>query len=153
MGIGEARKQWSAGRIIDGGISGEEVDNAHEMGNYEKEEEKQSGNVLWGSQSAGSQYKLAQGDGRYSSGRSETIIEREMPGARREIPKGETGNCYGDSAWRMGEKALGEHDTFAIVTKDDVPEDEVRINGRFACYIKHKSLKGGHVKAEEYIDN
>ena len=97
------------------GILEKEVDNSHEMGNYEPEVEKQANNAIAESQVTGSQYKLMQGNGKYSRERSKEIIEREMPGARKEIPKAETSNCYGDAAGRSGAKDLEENDTFAGV--------------------------------------
>ena len=54
-----------------------------------------------GSQLDGLQYKLTQGNERYSSARTKKIIEKENPGTRKETPKGETNNCYGDAAGKV----------------------------------------------------
>ena len=40
-----------------------------------------------------------------------------------------------------------------MVMENGSPEDEVRINGMFSYAVKHKALKTGRVKTEEYIDN
>ena len=67
-----------------------------------------------------------------------------MPGARKVIPKGETNNCYGDSARSVEINALGAHETFVRALGNDFPKDEVCINGMSVYTIKHKPLKPGH---------
>ena len=74
-------------------------------------------NDISGKQLTGRQYKLTQGNGKYSSERTKGIIGEEIPGMRQEIPKEGTGNCFGDAATRVRIKALEEHDTFVRIMK------------------------------------
>ena len=70
-----------------------------------EEEEREVDNDIGRSQLAGIQYKLTQW-GKYRRGRTNQIIEREMPGMRKEIPKEETSKCYGDAARKAGATVL-----------------------------------------------
>ena len=63
------------------------------MGSRDIEESKVN-NVIEETQLAHLQYKLPQRNAKYSSERSQEIIEHEMPGMRNETPKEETYNCY-----------------------------------------------------------
>ena len=76
-----------------------------------------------------------------------------MPGMRKEIPKGETSNCYGGAARQEAIKALEGHGPFIRLVRKDVPKDEVCINGRFVYAIKNKPLKDGHAETDAYIDS
>ena len=95
------------------GIIEEEVDNYHLMGNYEPEEEKQPDNAIAESRLTVPEYEITQGNGKYSSSeRTKKIIEQEMPGMRKAVPKEETSNFYGGAARRVEISALEGHGAF-----------------------------------------
>ena len=47
-----------------------------------------------------------------SSSKSEEIPDREMPGARKELPNDETVDKHGDSASGVGVGSIGKHGEF-----------------------------------------
>ena len=85
--------------------------------------------------------------------RSQKIIEQDMHGMRKGIPKEETYNYYGDAPRRVEIAALGDHGPFSRVSSKDVPKAEVCINGRFVYTIKRKQSKAGHTRTNAYIDS
>ena len=58
-------------------------------------------------------------------GRSHKIIEKEMQRARKEIPKEETYNCYGNAARKVAIRELEERGTLLRAMSKDTPKDEV----------------------------
>ena len=74
----------------------EQVDDCHEMENRELEEH-QVNNAISESRIENPQYKLAQGNGKYSRERTIIIREKGIPAAREEIHKEETNKCNGFS--------------------------------------------------------
>ena len=52
---------------------------------------------------------------------SELILENEMPGMGKEIPKEETYNKYGDAARKIEIEAIEKHGTFIRVPFDQIP--------------------------------
>ena len=75
-------------------ILGEKDDGYREMGNRGREEQKVN-SATEKSQLENIQYKLSQRNEIYSKARTKKIIELEMPGMRKEIPKGGLINVTG----------------------------------------------------------
>ena len=59
-----------------------------------------------------------------------------MPGMRKEIPKEETYNKYGDAARKIEIEAIEKHGTFIRVPFEQIPSGESLIEGRFVYTIK-----------------
>ena len=92
---GKGQVDWgNKERIIEG-----DVDGCREMGNRGVEEESE--NAIGGSQLGSLQYKLTQGNESYSCASTKKIIEKEMPGMRREMPKGELITVAGVSEYNV----------------------------------------------------
>ena len=68
-----------------------------------------------------------------------------MAGMRKEIPKGGTYNCYGDTARKIEIGALEEHGDSIRVLRMDVHKYIVCIDDSVYA-IKHRPLKSGHAK-------
>ena len=100
-------EEMSRGRTIDSNILEEQVVGRHEMGNRELEEQKVNRDIEE-SQLEIRQYKLARRHGKYSSERSQEIIEHEMAGMRKAAPKEENYNCYWGASGEIGIWALEE---------------------------------------------
>ena len=64
------------------------------MGNRELEE-AQVNNEVAGRRLKNPQYEASQGNGEYTRERCQEIIERGIPGMRKETSKGGNYNCYG----------------------------------------------------------
>ena len=77
------------------------------MGSRDIEESKVN-NVIEETQLAHLQYKLPQRNAKYSSERSQEIIEHEMAGMRKAAPKEENYNCYWGASGEIGIWALEE---------------------------------------------
>ena len=88
VGMWEFNEDWKkglVGRDINDEILEEQVGDFYEMENHELEEQVNS--AIAESQLEKRQYKLAQGNGKYSIERSKKAIEQEMPGMRQEMHK------------------------------------------------------------------
>ena len=81
----------------------------------------------------------------------EQIPENEMPGMRKEIPKEETQNKYGDASRKLKLAQLGN-----MVRLYEYHFQRFRkgslIEGRFAYTVKNKQIAAGHKKTGAYLD-
>ena len=110
---------------------------------------KQVNNAIGETQLGNPQYKLSQGMGilvkKYG------VIEQEIPGMMKEIPKDEAYNYYGDDARKVEIDALGDHWACIVVLSKDVHRDGVRVKGRYAYIMGRKPLKSGHTGTDAYV--
>ena len=98
-------------RNSEGKILEEQVDDCYEVGNNELDD-AQVNNDIEENQLEHPQYKLVRRSEKYSTRRSQEIIEKEMPGSRQEIHKEETYNWYGGSDRKIEIGALWELGAF-----------------------------------------
>ena len=71
---------------------------------------------------------------------------------RKEIPKEETYNYYGEAERRLEIRSSWDHGAFIMALSSDVPRDGVCKYGRVVYTMEHKPLKAGHTKTEPYLD-
>ena len=69
-----------------------------------------------------------------------------MPGMRKEIPKAETYNKYGDAARKVEIEATGKHGAFKRSPCSGIPEGESLIAGRFVYTMGNKPIAAGRKK-------
>ena len=79
----------------------EQVGDCREMGNHEVKE-RTVNNAISGNILGDLQYKLPHRNEKFSGERSQKIIEKEMIGMRKEIPKVSTYSCYGAPKGKVG---------------------------------------------------
>ena len=65
---------------------------------------------------------------------SELILENEMPGMRKEIPKEETYNKYGGAARKIEIEAIEKHGTFIRVPFGQIPLSGITHRGKICVY-------------------
>ena len=68
------------------------------MGNYEPAGEKEVNNVIGRKSINGPSIQINAMGRKIQQRKNEENYRARMPGMRKEIPKGETSNCYGDAA-------------------------------------------------------
>ena len=130
-------KEWaSADKILE-----ESADDSREAGNRELEEEEKSNSDIEENQLGSPKYKLNIGNGKFSRERRKKILGKEMAGIRKETPKKETYNWYGDAAWPVEIKSLEEHVAFLRALRKDVRKAVVCINGMFLAHPDISHLK------------
>ena len=79
------------------------------------------------------QFLTKSGNSNLPCSKSEEISENEMPGMRKEIPKEETRNKYGDAAREIEIDAIVKHGAFIRVPFSGIPEGDGSIGGRAIC--------------------
>ena len=65
---------------------------------------------------------------------------------RKAIHRGGTNNCYCDASRKVEIKDLEDRGAFMRMLTKDVPNGEVRIDGRFVYAIKNNPLNAGRKK-------
>ena len=96
-------------------------------------------------------YKLKAKNHNFPREKSEQILENEMPGMRKAIPKEETQNKYGGASRRIEIEAIQKH---GDCRKSSFLRDSGRgslIEGRFAYTIKNKPIADGNKKTGAYM--
>ena len=83
--------------------------------------------------------------------KSELIMENEMPGMRKEIPKDETPNKCGDAARKIEIEAIGNMGLSYGYHFRNSSRGSL-IEGRFVYIMKNKPIATGHKRTVAYID-
>ena len=84
--------------------------------------------------------------------RSEQILENEMPGMRKEIPKEETQNKYGHAARKIEIVAVGKHGTFIRVSFVEIPDGASLIEGGICIRNQNNPIAAGRAESGAYMD-